>query len=392
MDRRLVLGLIRMACFVVGLPWLIDAGVRLVLARASRRWVVEPAAEAPDRTRWLVVVPSRSEGDAVAPTLESIEATAAGHNVQTVLLLDGADEAAMDAVTDTGASTVVKEPAGPTKGAALSWLVTHHAALLDGVDAVLVVDVGSCLAPGFFDGMSWPPGMAALQAWLRGAGGGVGDAAALSERAAQMWQDRGRQALGWAVQLRGTGMAFTPAALKSIAPRLRTSTEDTEATLLLDSDGQRIELAGEGAVLEDVKPTSVADAASQRSRWLLGQLAIFVHQPAALSRLLVRRPVAGLAFVAGLLSRPLSLTALFRFMLALGFLADAAIGSGGAISATASGLLILSLVGDVFLLRRATEASWGWLLRYLAQMLGAWCGALVLFPKAMLGWARARRK
>ena len=387
-----MLDLIRIGCLIVGFPWLIDAGVRLVLALVSRRRAVEAAAEASDRMRWLVVVPSRLEEEAVAPTLESVNVASAGHEVQTILLLDGADEAAVNAVADEAVSIVVKEPAGPTKAAALSWLVTHHAAFLDGVDAVLIVDVGSRLAPGFFDGMSWPPGVAALQAWLRGIGDGVGDAAALSERAAQRWQDRGRQALGWAVQLRGTGMAFTPAALKSVAPRLRTSAEDTEATLLLDADGQRIELAGEEAILEDVKPTRVADAASQRSRWLLGQLAIFVRQPRAMWRLLVRRPVAGVAFAAGLLSRPLSLTALFRFVLAVGFLADAAIGTGGAVSAAAGGLLIVSLVGDVFLLRRATEASWGRLLSYLAQMLGAWCGALVLFPKAMLGWARARRK
>ena len=387
-----MLGLIRIGCLIVGFPWLIDAGVRLVLALASPRRAVEPAVEASDRMRWLVVVPSRLEEEAVAPTLESISVASAGHEVQTILLLDGADQAAVDAITNEAISIVVKEPAGPTKAAALSWLVTHHAALLDGVDAVLIVDVGSRLAPGFFDGMSWPPGVAALQAWLRGIGDGVGDAAALSERAAQRWQDRGRQALGWAVQLRGTGMAFTPAALKNIAPRLRTSVEDTEATLLLAADGQRIELAGEEAILEDVKPTSIADAASQRSRWLLGQLAIFGRQPRAMWRLLARRPVEGFAVAAGLLSRPLSLTALFRFALAVGFLADAAIGTGGAVSAAAGGLLIVSLLGDVFLLRRATDASWGRLLRYLAQMLGAWGGALVLFPKAMLGWARARRK
>ena len=384
--------MIRIGCLIVGFPWLIDAGVRLVLALASPRRAVEPAVEASDRMRWLVVVPSRLEEEAVAPTLESISVASAGHEVQTILLLDGADQAAVDAITNEAISIVVKEPAGPTKAAALSWLVTHHAALLDGVDAVLIVDVGSRLAPGFFDGMSWPPGVAALQAWLRGIGDGVGDAAALSERAAQRWQDRGRQALGWAVQLRGTGMAFTPAALKNIAPRLRTSVEDTEATLLLAADGQRIELAGEEAILEDVKPTSIADAASQRSRWLLGQLAIFGRQPRAMWRLLARRPVEGFAVAAGLLSRPLSLTALFRFALAVGFLADAAIGTGGAVSAAAGGLLIVSLLGDVFLLRRATDASWGRLLRYLAQMLGAWGGALVLFPKAMLGWARARRK
>ena len=384
--------MIRIMCLVVGFPWLIDAGVRLVLAHVARRWAFAPAVEESDRTRWLVVVPSRWEEEAVAPTLESIEAAAVGHEVQTVLLLDGADEAAVSVASNEVASVVVKEPAGPTKAAALKWLVIHHSALLDGVDAVLVVDVGSRLAPGFFDGMAWPPGVAALQAWLQGTGGGVGDAAALSERAAQKWQDRGRQALGWAVQLRGTGMAFTPVALKSVASRLRTSAEDTEATLLLDADGQRIELAGERAILEDVKPTRVADAASQRSRWLLGQLAIFVLQPAALLRLLVRRPVQGFAFAAGLFSRPLSLTALFRLLLALGFLADVGSGRGGVVSAAAGVLLILSLLSDVFLLRRATEVSWGRLVVNVTQMLGAWCCALVLFPKAMLGWARARRR
>jgi len=56
-----VLGLIRIGCLIVGFPWLIDAGVRLVLALVSRRRAAEPAVEASDRMRWLVVVPSRLE-------------------------------------------------------------------------------------------------------------------------------------------------------------------------------------------------------------------------------------------------------------------------------------------------------------------------------------------
>jgi cellulose synthase/poly-beta-1,6-N-acetylglucosamine synthase-like glycosyltransferase len=222
-------------------------------------------------------------------------------------------------------------------------------------------------------------------------GAGVGQAASLSETAAQEWQDRGRQALGWSVQLRGTGTAYTPAALRALAPNLRTSIEDTEATLLLAAGGGRSVLGAEHAWVEDVKPATIADAARQRSRWLLGQLAILLRQPGALLRLTARRPFEGLAFIAGLLSRPLSVTALLRLALAVTFAIDGLVGEGGFAALVACALLVVSLVLDIALLRRANGARWGQLVSGSGRLLLAWGGAVLLLPRALLGWVRARR-
>ncbi len=382
----------RLLCFAVSLPWLVDAGMRQLLARAARAWSFPSDAEAAADPRWLVVVPARSEGQGVTPTLKSIGVAAREHSVSTVLLLDGADDEAAAAARTLAVAAVVKDPPGPTKGAALRWLVENRADLLDEADAVLVLDVGSRLVPDFFDRLDWPREAQAVQAWLLGEGAGVGQAASLSESAAQRWQDRGRQSLGWAVQLRGTGTAFKPSALRRLAPRLKTSVEDTEATLLLAADGGRIVLGGEGAIVEDIKPVRVADAARQRSRWLLGQLAVLIRQPGALLRLAWRNPLEGIAFIAGLLSRPLSLTALFRLVLALGFAVDGFAGRGGAPSLAASGVLVVSLLSDLALLRRATDAPWPRLVAGGSIMLLAWGGALLLLPRALFGWARGRRE
>jgi hypothetical protein len=297
----------------------------------------------------------------------------------------------VEAVGAFNAIPIVKMPPGPTKGAALRWLVDSRAELLDAVDAVLILDVGSRLVPGFFDRFGWPAGAEAVQAWLRGTGTGVGDSASLSERSAQRWQDRGRQALGWAVQLRGTGTAYTPAALRRLAPSIKTSVEDTEATLLLAADRMPIVLGSEGAIVEDVKPSDIGDAARQRSRWLLGQIAIFARQPGAIIRLLARSPAEGLAFISGLLSRPLSLTALLRLIFALAFLFDNLQGSGGALSLVATAFLIASLVADLGLFRLATGAPFTRLAVDSVRMLASWCWAILLLPRAVAGWVRSRK-
>ncbi|HHQ47529.1 MAG TPA: hypothetical protein ENK19_01420, partial [Acidobacteria bacterium] len=179
----------------LGVPPVTDAVVRAVLARAASRVGSRPVPER-DVGRWLVVVPARGEGEAVEETLASIAAAADGAPLDTVLLLDGADGLAARMGERYGARVVVKDPPGPTKGAALAWLAEHRPELVEAADAILVLDVGSRLGKRFFERAAWPEGAGAVQAWLRGVGGGVGDAVSLSEALAQGVEDRGRQALG----------------------------------------------------------------------------------------------------------------------------------------------------------------------------------------------------
>jgi cellulose synthase/poly-beta-1,6-N-acetylglucosamine synthase-like glycosyltransferase len=384
--------ILRIAGVVLSLPWLFDAAIRRRLARASAAAAESIGPGTPTTPRWLVLIPSRAEGAAVLDTLVSVEAASAHGPVATVVLVDGSDPETERLAKPLSTHVVVKEPAGPTKGVALRWFVEHHPELLEATDAVLVLDVGSRIDPAFFDRVDWSDDSRAFQARLRGVGGGVGSTASLSERMAQEWQDRGRQALGWTVHLRGTGMALAPDLLRSIAPRLWTSVEDTEATLLLAAEGIPVRLAPAGATVEDVKPSRVNDAARQRSRWLVGKLSLLAHQPRSLARLFLRRPIEGLAFTCELLSRPYSLTFAARTVLAAGFLADGLLMDGGVVGIAVAVVLVGSLISDLALLRRATDAGWRSLAVAALQMITAWLRAIVLLPYALLGWARARRR
>src|SRR5688572_21775775 len=284
----------------------IDSLLRALLALRSRDEVPPASGERPGRC--LVVIPARAEGARLRATLDSVLAAASGHDVATLLLLDGDDPEA--AAIAQGVDVVVKEPAGPSKGAALVWLVREHRARLEAYDVVLLLDAGSRLAPDFFDQFLWPSGADAVQASLSGAapvGVGVGAAAAASESFAQSREDRGRESLGWNVRLRGTGSAFRPRTFVSIAPRLVTRVEDSEASLLITADGGTIRMAPRAIVFDD-KPVTVDDAAAQRARWLLGRGELLVRHFGSFVAIGVRHPGEGLAQFAEIFGRPLSLS------------------------------------------------------------------------------------
>ena len=199
---------------------------------------------------------------------------------------------------------------------------------------------------------------------------------------AQTLEDGGRQALGWPVQLRGTGSAFTPEAFFSIAPRLVTRVEDKEASLLLAADGRRAVLGPEAATVFDDKPEAAAGAARQRARWLLGQLSLPLRQPGACLRLLYRNPLEGLAVLAELGARPFALTVPLRLAVS----AALVFGVRGTAATAVAAAVAASAAADVGRLAAAGRLRPAGALRL---MLG-WLGALAMLPLALLGWQRAR--
>jgi len=361
-------------------PAVVSSLISLRLAAASRRGLARPWSGSP--ARWLVLVPAREEGASVQATLASVVAAAEGHDVRTVLVLDGPDAAAASVAEALGVAVTEKTPAGPSKGAVLAWAAQALRREIEERGAVLVLDVGSTLAPGFFASMPWPGGADAVQARLVGRGSGVGEAVALSERMAQTLEDGGRQALGWSVQLRGTGSAFSPEAFLSTAPRLVTRVEDKEASLLLAADGRRAVLGPEGAAVIDDKPEAAAGAARQRARWLLGQLTLPLRHPGACLRLLARRPLEGLAVLSELGARPLALTVPLRAAAALALVLGVR-----SVTAGVAGALVAATAGaDLGRLAVVGRLPPGAALRLLL----GWLGALVMLPFALFGWQRAR--
>ncbi len=376
---------------IIAAPWLWDAGVRLRLARAARRWAPPPPVQE-SALSWLVLVPARAEGEAVAATLESARAAIGNSSVQIVLLLDGDDPDSERVASRLGIATLTKHPAGPTKGAMLGWAAGHLSDRLEQADAVLILDVGSVIPPRFFAHFQWPAHADAVQTFLTGEGTGVARAVALSERTAQLWHDRGRQVLGWAVHLRGTGMAFTIAAFQSVARRLITSVEDAEATLLLASEGATTVLGPEELQVGDIKPEAIGLAAKQRARWLAGQLGLIVRRSGALLRLMRRRPFEGLAFATELVSRPLSLTGGLRLFAGIGWLIAAA-GQGWPLGASAvAAVLLSSVASDLVWIRQTGISSWRGMGVSLLSLGAAWIGAVGLLPRSIGRWMRGRNQ
>lgn len=312
--------------------------------------------------RLLIVVPARAEGQRLQATLASTK------GADVLLLLDGDDPG----VNAHGARVVVKTPAGPSKAAALAWLAREHRTLVEQYEAVLILDAGSRLTPEFFERFDWPEDAAAVQTFLRGSAGGVGAAAAESERVAQDSEDRGREALGWNVRLRGTGSAFTARAFLEIMPRLDTRIEDLEATLLLTANGDRIRMTE--AVVLDEKPEAMTAAASQRARWFLGRYELLVRRAPAFARLVARNPIEGAAFLVEIFGRPLSLTAPLRVVAAILLMRRE--------HAILGGIFALSAAADVALHAKASPAA-------ALRLGGSWLMALLLAPRALVRWMRA---
>jgi hypothetical protein len=367
---------------LVVLP-VLDGFYRLLFVVASRWWSSRrPQGSRP--RRYLVLVPARGEGEAVLPTLRSLAAGGTATEVSVVLVLDGEDPVAASAAAGLGVRAVCKLPPGPSKAAALAWAAEHLTEELASADALFVLDVGSTVSERFFDRLLWVPGADGVQAFLVGTGRGPGASAALSERLAQRHEDRGREALGWSVRLRGTGFALRPALFRAVVSRLRTQIEDTEMSLLLVAAGARLAMGPEDALVFDVKPELLADAARQRARWLAGQLALPVRQAGAWLRLVGRRPLEGLAFMAEVGGRPLSLSVPLR--LAVG--AALAVSARGALGPAAilAAVCVLSAAGDVVL----HVAAGGFSVRSGLGLVTSWARAVVLLPRALAGWMRGR--
>jgi cellulose synthase/poly-beta-1,6-N-acetylglucosamine synthase-like glycosyltransferase len=327
--------------------------------------------------RWLVVIPARAEGARLSETLQSLVQAARGHDARIVLLLDGEGGDA-HAEWPAEVEVIVKPLAGPSKAAALAWLAEERPEMIAASDAVLVLDAGSQAAPDLFDRFLWPAGADAVQTHLAGTGSGAGAGAAASEVFAQSVEDRGREALGWNVRLRGTGMAFRPHVFTAIMPRLTTRVEDHEASVLLTAAGASIRLAPTDALVLDDKPDTVAAAASQRSRWLLGRYELLFRRPGALLATIGRHPAEGLALFVEIFGRPLSLSVPLRLVAG-----GLAIRSGYVVTGS---VVAASTAIDVACHLRAGSA------RDVARIASSWALALVLWPGAVRRWMRADRK
>jgi cellulose synthase/poly-beta-1,6-N-acetylglucosamine synthase-like glycosyltransferase len=166
--------------------------------------------------------------------------------------------------------------------------------------------------------------------------------AAYSEIVSQRLSGRWREALGWGLPLRGTGMVLDRPLLEEGLSLCATEVEDLELTLLLASHGVRIDRLH--AAVRDPKPPGASGLMSQRARWLAGNLhALIARRRDVLS--LLRSP-EGFTLVVSLFCRPRSLFFSLRLILFLAFL----IWTSGALWLAVKIVLALLIARDLVLL------------------------------------------
>lgn len=361
----------------------IDSLVRAALVLRSRPSNGRARGEQP--RHWLVIVPARAEGTRLQTTMSSIAAAMRGRDdVTALLLLDGEDDNAAASARENGFAVRVKLPPGPTKAAAMAWLVREESAMLENADAILIIDAGSRVKPDFFERFVWPEGADAVQTHLSGVAdshtdGDAAAAAALSERFAQSREDRGREAFGWNVRLRGTGTAFRPKTFADVIPRLVTRIEDHEASLLLTAEGAKICLAPDDAIVFDEKPSSVDAAASQRARWLLGRYELLLRRGGTFASIMAKHPAEGAALFAEIFGRPLSLTVPLRVLAGAWAIRAGHPILGGAVAGSAAIDVLSYLVAARGIPRGSASFAASWLL------------AVVYAPRALTRWLRTDR-
>jgi len=254
------------------------------------------------------------------------EAAAAAVLVETLVILDGADPAAEAALGAESVPFLVKSPAGPTKGEALSFATSVLAARtpdpVSEASYVMVFDADMRLEEGFFSRLAIPEGSEAFQLPVRPAGiptSAAGRVEAFSLAAATRVEDLARDVEGLPVRLRGKAMGFSPRAWREgPAAACRTTAEDSEATLRLLSRGIRIR-ALSGPLAFDEPVGDPGTLARPRARWFAGHLKLLATGAADFVRIVFRSPRSAFVLAADLWLRPRALV--------LGFLALGALAS-----------------------------------------------------------------
>ncbi len=346
-----------------------------------------PAACRPFRPRLAVVIPAHDEAGVIGATVAAVCASDYPPPRTAVhVIADNCTDATADTARAAGACIWERREAEPRgKAAALAWFLKTAANALADVDAVVILDADTRLAPNALTelarALDWAPVAQGCVQPRYADGATVASLAAYSEILSQAVDDVARAGLGWSAPLRGTGMALPPRLLAELTPRLRTSIEDSELSLLLAERGIPIAFAPR-AIIGDPKPADAALAARQRARWLQGRFALYRAYGPTLLRLLVsgRPGDAALALTLGL--RPKTFFLALKAGLGVGLSATARL--GGQRRALSS----LRLSGRLLLVASGVDLAYYVLGLLAVEQPGVYARVLLRAPLYGVMWLR----
>lgn len=226
--------------------------------------------------RLAVVVPAHDEAEGIAACVASVRSAAAAlTGVEVVVVADNCSDDTAARADAAGARVLERvDPVRRGKGYALSF--AFDTLLGEGVDAVVVVDADSLVAPGALVELSaWlADGAAAVQARYGVANPGAGLRPRLmgvALMAFNVLRPRGRARWGLSAGILGNGFALTAATLRAVPYDAHSVVEDLEYHLRLVRSGRRVAFADRATVLATM-PIGGRGVRTQRARWEGGRL------------------------------------------------------------------------------------------------------------------------
>jgi 1,2-diacylglycerol 3-beta-glucosyltransferase len=377
----------------------------LTLLTASA-WVAtaRPSAPPPGRaTRFAVMIPAHDEEDVIADTLAALSSVDYPRELYAVhVVADHCTDRTVELVRAAGVDVRSNTSGRRGKGPALQFLLEGvlGEADRDGrpIDAVVIVDADTVVAPGFLAAAAaqMEAGALVVQGQYRVRDSGASTATALRSAALALrhhLRPLGRTALGGSCGLFGNGMVFTTEVLRS----RRWSdhlTEDIELQNQLLLDGVLVGYVPD-AVVEAAMPTTLEGARTQNERWERGRIELarrFVPRLLALARRDPSRRVAAVDEVLDHLVPPLSvLVAATGLTAVAGTAASTVFGGRRTKGWGLVGALVVHVASGL-VLARAPMAVYRALLHAPSMVLwklGLW-GRMLVRP-GREGWARTAR-
>jgi cellulose synthase/poly-beta-1,6-N-acetylglucosamine synthase-like glycosyltransferase len=368
--------------------------VLTVVALIAHPAVPSPAAA---RRRFAILVPAHDEEALIGRLLANLAGMDYPRDRYVIhVVADNCEDRTASVARSMGARVHERfDLAERGKGFALRWLLGRLDQERATYDAFVVLDADSVVSPNFLRCMDsrLEGGSRVIQAYYSVLNQGESPVAQLRYAALAVvhyLRPLARSQLGLSCGLKGNGMCFSAGVLRQFAWRWFTLAEDVEFHLALVRGGLRVDFAPEATVLADM-PISLAQAATQNSRWEKGRLDLVRRTvPSLILSGIKRRSLMTLDAALEQLIPPLSVPFAVGVVCLLGGLALGAI-VPSVLSALSLGGMIAHLLSGLVVVRAPLRA---YLALSYAPIYIAW--KLSLYARALVNsrtspWIRTAR-
>ena len=279
--------------------------------RSNRRESPAHAFDTPSAPAMALsfIVPAHNEGLLVERCVKSLAAQLNDGDSPLVIAHNCTDDTALRG-TAAGADVMrLDDPTQRGKACALRFGMAH--ALGHGAEAVVIIDAGSMVAPGFVEKIraALSHGAEAVQCAYRVLPAGEDASPTLTGIAFQgfnLVRPQGRENLGLSAGIFGNGFALRREVLERVPYSADSVVEDLEYHIQLVSAGIRVRFLAEATVFGEM-PVSGAGTETQRARWEGGRLLMMKAYPRRLLRAITRGHYRLIEPLLDILSLPLAM-------------------------------------------------------------------------------------